>query len=163
MTPSPALAAFLSLIAWSEGTSISPATKNNGYDVIVSGPAGPEIFTEYAYHPFENRVPKLVNGALHSTAAGRYQLLVRFWRAYRDLLELKDFSPASQDAVALRQMHERGAVTRILAGDIQGAIEACSNIWASFPGNGYGQSGGHTMGTLLTVYNRLQMTGKALP
>jgi muramidase (phage lysozyme) len=48
-------------------------------------------------------------------------------------------------------MKERGAVALVEAGNIQGAIEACSNIWASFPGNSYGQ-GGHSMDTLLAKY-----------
>ena len=41
---------------------------------------------------------------------GRYQLLSRWWDAYRKQLGLKDFSPKSQDAVALQQIKERGAL-----------------------------------------------------
>ena len=52
---------------------------------------------------------------------------------------LKDFSPKSQDAVALRQIKERGALPMIDRGDIRQAIDRCSNIWASLPGTGYGQ------------------------
>jgi len=38
--------AFLDVVATSEGTCTSPATKNNGYDVIVTGVDGkPEVFT----------------------------------------------------------------------------------------------------------------------
>lgn len=45
--------AFGDLLAYSEGTSTSPATRNNGYDVIVTGIDGkPEIFTDYSDHPF---------------------------------------------------------------------------------------------------------------
>ena len=86
-----------------------------------------------------------------SSAAGRYQLLARYWRVYKEQLELKDFSPQSQDAVALRQIEERQAIDKIISGDVQGAIEACSNIWASFPGNSYGQ-GGKSMDELLEKY-----------
>ena len=44
---------------------------------------------------------------LKSTGAGRYPaLLSRWWDAYHD--GLKDFSPKSQDAVALQQIKERG-------------------------------------------------------
>ena len=51
---------------------------------------------------------------------------------------LKDFSPKSQDAVALQQI--RGvALPMIDRGDIRQAIDRCSNIWASLPGAGYGQ------------------------
>ena len=59
--------------------------------------------------------------------------------AYRKQLGLKDFSPKSQDAVALQQITERGALPMIDRGDIRQAIDRCSNIWASLPGAGYGQ------------------------
>ena len=52
---------------------------------------------------------------------------------------LKDFSPKSQDAVALQQIKERGALPMIDRGDIRQAIDRCSNIWASLPGAGYGR------------------------
>ena len=45
----------------------------------------------------------------------------------------------SQDAVALQQIKERGALPMIDRGDIRQAIDRCSNIWASPPGAGYGQ------------------------
>jgi muramidase (phage lysozyme) len=145
------LKAFLNLIAFSEGTSTSTVTQNDGYDVIVSGVDGPSIFTDYADHPFARggavtvrRGPPL----LISTAAGRYQVLARYWNVYKAQLHLPDFSPASQDAVALQQMKERKAVAMVEAGNVEGAIAACSNIWASFPGNAYGQ-GGKSMAALL--------------
>ena len=78
------------------------------------------------------------NPKLKSTGAGRYQLLSRWWDAYRKQLGLKDFSK-SQDAVALQQIKERGALPMIDRGDIRQAIDRCSNIWASLPGAGYGQ------------------------
>ena len=75
---------------------------------------------------------------LKSTGAGRYQLLSRWWMLTA-LSSLKDFSPKSQDAVALQQIKERGALPMIDRGDIRQAIDRCSNIWASLPGAGYGQ------------------------
>ena len=140
--------AFLSLIARSEGTSTHPLTKNDGYDVIVTGDAadgdiGLEIFDVYEFHPFESgRKAKLIRvepDALYSTASGRYQLELRWWLPYKAKLRLTDFSPASQDAVAIQQISERGGLAKIDSGDIAGAIKAVSNIWASFPGAGYGQ------------------------
>ena len=44
-------------------------------------------------------------------------------------LGLKDFSPKSQDAVALQQIKERGALPMIDRGDIRQAIDRCSNIY----------------------------------
>lgn len=125
--------AFLDMLAWSEGTDKpGQPTRNRGYDVIVGG----TLFTSYADHP---RKLVTLNPKLKSTAAGRYQLLSRYWDAYRIQLGLKDFSPASQDAVALQQIKERGALPLIDKGDIRQAIDRCSNIWASLPGAGYGQ------------------------
>ena len=90
-------------------------TRNHGYDVIVGG----ELFTDYSDHP---RKLVTLNPKLKSTGAGRYQLLSRWWDAYRKQLGLKDFSPKSQDAVALQQIKERGALPMIDRGDIRQAI-----------------------------------------
>ena len=65
-----------------------------------------ELFTDYSDHP---RKLVTLNPKLKSTGAGRYQLLSCWWDAYRKQLGLKDFSPKSQDAVALQQIKERGA------------------------------------------------------
>ncbi|EMA2497294.1 glycoside hydrolase family 104 protein [Klebsiella pneumoniae] len=125
--------AFLDMLAWSEGTDKPrQPTKNRGYDVIVGG----SLFSSYADHP---RKLVTLNPKLKSTAAGRYQLLSKWWDAYRKQLGLKDFSPASQDQVALQQIKERGALPLIDSGNIRQAIDRCSNIWASLPGAGYGQ------------------------
>ena len=90
--------AFLDMLAWS-GELITDVRKprNHGYDVIVGG----ELFTDYSDHP---RKLVTLNPKLKSTGAGRYQLLSRWWDAYRKQLGLKDFSPKSQDAVALQQL-----------------------------------------------------------
>lgn len=148
---SPNLLRFLDLIAWSEGTSTSPLTKCDGYDVIVSGIYGRNVFDDFSDHPFDHgRAPIVVraNPLLQSTASGRYQLMRHWWQAYRVELKLDDFSPRSQDLVAVQQIRERNALPLIEAGNFEAAIEACSNIWASFPGNDYGQ-GAHSMATLL--------------
>jgi len=147
------LKAFLDLIAWSEGTSTSSVTRNDGYDVIVSGIHGPSILTDYTDHPFAHggSVQWKLNPPEFSTAAGRYQVLAHYFEVYKSQLHLPDFSPASQDAVALQQMKERKAITLVESGAIEEAIKACSNIWASFPGNIYGQ-GGKSMASLVSKY-----------
>ena len=72
-------------------------------------------------------------------SAGRYQLLSCWWDAYRKQLGLKDFSPKSQDAVALQQIKERGAYSAIDRGDIRQAIDRCSKYLGLPPGAGYGR------------------------
>jgi muramidase (phage lysozyme) len=153
-----AIVDFLDMVAYSEGTSASPVTKNSGYDVIVTGVDGPSVFTDYSRHPFDFVRPGVVvrrDPLLISTAAGRYQLLHRYWTVYRVQLKLKDFSPMSQDLIAIQQMRERHAVEMLQAGDIAGAIKACDPIWASLPGNDYGQ-GGHTLEDLLEKFTSFQ-------
>lgn len=146
--------ALLNTIAWAEGTAQNPLTKCDGYDVIVSGPEGPEVFTDFAHHPFWNRRPKLVRQnphPLYSTAAGRYQLLYRYWVPYKASLGLLDYSPASQDAVALQQAKECGGLALLEKGSIADALKQCGTIWASLPESPYGQPT-RTMEEALTVY-----------
>jgi muramidase (phage lysozyme) len=126
---SPNLKAFLDMIATSEGTK---GKGNDGYNVIVGG----SLFDSYADHP---RKLIWLKPGLASTAAGRYQLLARYWDAYKKQLNLQDFSPESQDAVAIQQIKERKALDDVEKGYIEIAIEKCKNIWASLPGAGYGQ------------------------
>ena len=59
--------------------------------------------------------------------------------AYQSILRLIDFSPASQDAIALRLIHETGADVFFETGQINNALFLCSKRWASFPGSTAGQ------------------------
>ncbi len=148
---------FLDLIAWSEGTSISPATKCNGYDVIVTGSDGKhEIFDDFSDHPFATgRAAKIINSnGLKSTASGRYQFLIKDWKHYKNLLKLPDFSARSQDQWAIQLIYERRAKLIIQEGFIARAINYCSNIWASFPGGGYGQKC-HPLNILIDKFSEL--------
>ena len=127
------IAAFLDMLAVSEGTANHPLTKNRGYDVIVTGLDGkPEIFTDYSDHPFAHGRPAKVfnRRGEKSTASGRYQQLYLFWPHYRKQLALPDFSPLSQDRLAIQLIRERGALDDIRAGRIERAISRCRNIWA---------------------------------
>lgn len=148
-SPNTNIKAFLDTLAWAEGTSTSKYTKNNGYDVIVGGINSPNVFTDYSKHP---GVLVTVNkNGLQSTAAGRYQLLKRYADAYNKSLRLPDFSPASQDAIALQQIREQGALPLILNGQVEKAFLACGNIWASLPANKYGQRQ-HSLADLVEQY-----------
>lgn len=129
--------AFLDMIAHSEIGAGLLAVSDNGYDVLVgSTPNNPNLFSSYKDHP---RKLITLSATLKSTAAGRYQLLARYFDYYKSFLSLADFSPASQDAIALQQIKERKAFADIEAGNVESAITKCSNIWASFPGATYGQ------------------------
>ncbi len=124
--------AFLSMIAWSEIGSELLAKSDNGYNVLVGG----ELFHSYADHP--QKVIEWAPGK-YSTAAGRYQILARYFRAYKITLHLTDFGYEAQDAIALQMIRECKALADIDAGRIETAIKKCASRWASFPGAGYNQ------------------------
>lgn len=136
----PNLAAFLDMLAWSEGTDNGrQKTMDRGYDVIVGG----GNFTGYKDHPrVMVALPAL---GIKSSAAGRYQLLGRYWDAYRKSLQLTQFDPLSQDKVAIQQIKEQKAIAQIERGDLEGAVKSCKNIWASLPGAGYQQHENHIL------------------
>lgn len=124
--------AFLDMIAFSELGPKLMAKSDGGYNVIVGG----SLFATYKDHP---RRSVKVRPGLSSTAAGRYQLLARYFDAYKRQLGLRDFSPESQDLIAIQQIREQHALDLINAGKFAAAVAACRNIWASLPGAGYGQ------------------------
>jgi len=140
----PNMCAFLDMIAHAEGTDRYPC---EGYQAIVGGAQ----FTDYSTHP-KTRV-WFTHYRVWSTAAGRYQLLYRYFLAYSKLLHLHDFSPRSQDLIAIQMIREQGAYKLVRAGRICDAILKCSNIWASFPGAGYGQREAD-MRELVAIYNK---------
>ena len=86
----------------------------------MTSAVGGELFTDYSDHP-----RKLVT--LNSkTQINRRRTLTSFFPVgdvyRRKQLGLKDFSPKSQDAVALQQIKERGALPMIDRGDIRQVI-----------------------------------------
>lgn len=142
--------AFLDMIAASELGPDLIALSDDGYNVIVgSTPESPDLFDSYADHP-RKRVwlSKIRN---FSTAAGRYQILARYFDAYKGMLGLDDFSPDSQDAIALQMLKEVRALDDIDAGNIADAVHKAASRWASFPGAGYDQHE-NQMTTLLQAF-----------
>jgi len=129
--------AFLDMIAYSELGGALMDLSDDGYNVIVgSTPAVPLLFTSYADHP-RRRIT--VKKGLVSSAAGRYQILARYYDYYKEVLKLPDFSPASQDAIALHLIKECRAIEDIEAGRFSEAVKKCRGRWASLPDAGYGQ------------------------
>jgi muramidase (phage lysozyme) len=121
--------AFLTMIAVAEGTA---RLGDNGYNVLVGG----TLFKGYADHP-RKRIK--LRDDLFSTAAGRYQILARIFDHYKGTLGLLNFSPESQDRIALQLIRECRALGDVDAGRFDAAVEKCKSRWASLPGAGYGQ------------------------
>lgn len=144
------MAAFLDMLAYSEGTS-TVAGSDNGYNVNVGG----QLFHGYDKHP---RIVVLTRWGL-SDAAGRYQIMAAVpgkirtdtWDWASRACGVKDFSPRSQDIVAAYLIARRGALPDIVAGRFAEAVQKCRKEWASLPGAGYGQRE-HKAETLREVY-----------
>lgn len=124
--------AFLDMIAYSEGV----AAGEDGYRTLFGG----ALMDSLADHP--RRFFPFTNGRgeqLKTSAAGRYQFLMRTWDALARKLNLPDFGPASQDLAALELIRERGALNDVRAGRFVQAVTKCAPVWASLPGAGYAQ------------------------
>jgi muramidase (phage lysozyme)/beta-lactamase class A len=139
----PHVKAFLDIIAYAEGTANMP---NKGYNTLF----GHGQFSSFADHP-RQRIPF---GSTSSSASGRYQIMDFTWNEEKAKLGLKDFSPVSQDLVALSRILMRGGLDELLKGDIRGAINATRKEWASFPGANYPGQGMKRMEDLLRVYDQ---------
>lgn len=132
MTPN--MKAFLDALAWSEIGPRLLALSDNGYNICVgSTPEHPILFKSYATHP------RLRCEKLNSDAAGRYQLMGRYYNPYMAQLGLRDFGHDSQDRIAIQLIRECHAIDDIEAGRFDAAATKCRSRWASLPGAGYGQ------------------------
>ena len=120
--------AFLDMLAWSERELITDVRNQKSW--------------LWRHWPAESyywllRSPSQTCHAKPKTQINRREDVTSFFPLVGCLPQaayLKDFSPKSQDAVALQQIKERGALPMIDRGDIRQAIDRCSNIWASLPG-----------------------------
>lgn len=128
------LDAFLEMIAVSEGTA---KLGDRGYNILVgSTPAQPLLFGSYRDHP---HTKIQLRADLVSTAAGRYQILARYFDAYKVQLRLQDFGPDAQDLIALQMIKECDAFLDVAEGRFDSAVAKCASRWASLPGAGYQQ------------------------
>lgn len=147
------LCALLDVIAYAEIGPAMLAASDDGYNVLVGSlPGKLKLFDSYLTHPLPSRQHAIQYApGVWSTAAGRYQILSRYWKHYADLLGLHDFGPQQQDRYAIQQITEQRALGDIKAGRFRKAVHKIRNIWASMPGAGYGQHE-HSLDTLARVY-----------
>lgn len=142
--------ALLDVVSYSEATSTVTGS-DDGYNVNVGG----ALFEGYGKHP---RIAVNTRWGL-SDAAGRYQIMAAIpgrivtdtWDWASRACKVPDFSPLSQDLVAIYLIKRRGALADIQAGRFADAVYKCRQEWASLPGAGYGQFE-HKIEDLQTVY-----------
>lgn len=108
------------------------------YDTIVGSTAkNPKKISDYSKHP---RVVGLVTADGPSTAAGKYQITKTTYDDFAPKLGITDFSPASQDRIALAIIQKGGALEDVRAGRFDAAIQKLGGRWASLPSSPYQQS-----------------------
>jgi len=114
--------AFLKAIADAEG---------GGYDFKYGAVRGkrndPWRFSDYTTHPGPG------SGGV-TTAAGMYQITKATWEDHGGRrMGLTDFSPETQDLIAVSILRGSGAIEKIEAGDIQSGVAKASHQWAALP------------------------------
>lgn len=102
------------------------------YNTIVGGGK----FDSYDAHP---NIVGLRTAEGPSTAAGRYQITGTTYRDVAPKLGITDFSPESQDRIALELIKRKGALQDIENGDFNAAIAKLGGTWASLPSSPYSQ------------------------
>jgi muramidase (phage lysozyme) len=117
----PNVAAFLKAIAEAEG---------GGYDFKYGAFKGkrndPWRFSDFSTHPGPG-----VGGK--TTAAGMYQINVPTWRDHGGQMGLSDFSPKTQDLIAINLLRSVGVIDKIIKGDIENAVGPAALKWAALP------------------------------
>lgn len=124
----PNMQAFLKAIGRAEGGAY-----DFKYGAVAGKRADPWRFSDFSTHPGAGRGGKV-------TAAGLYQITRPTWREMAARMGLSDFSPATQDLVAVEILRTIGADDDILQGDLAAALGKASRRWSSLP-QGKGLSG----------------------
>ena len=113
--------AFISAIAAAEG---------GDYNLKFGGVKGKKNdkwqFSDYKTHPGTGSDGK-------TTAAGMYQINKSTWKEMGDRMGLSDFSPATQDLLAVEILRSIHVIDCIVEGDINTALKAASRRWAALP------------------------------
>lgn len=112
---------FLDFLAKAEGAD---------YNVITGG----KRFDDFSRHP---GVVGMVTKQGPSTAAGRYQITQSTYNDIAPKLGITDFSPESQDRIALELIRRNGALQDVESGNYNAAIKKLGGTWASLPSSPY--------------------------
>ncbi|KYC34559.1 lysozyme [Scytonema hofmannii PCC 7110] len=128
----PKLSAFLATIRWAETGTSEPESYRK---LVFNG-----TFDDFSTHPQKKQCAPINGKRVCSTAAGAYQMLNRSWQDLAPKLNLKDFSPASQDKMAIEYIRRNNALNDVEAGRFDAAVYKVRKVWASFPNNNYGQN-----------------------
>lgn len=94
---------------------------------------GKREFTDTSTHPLEEPIEAWGH---KSTAAGAYQILNGTWNQAKKEGVASDFTPDSQDKIAIWIIQRSGAARYVLDGKVEEAIACLRLQWTSLPGGG---------------------------
>lgn len=134
--------AFLHVIRWAE--FYPHGNQSDDYYRMYGG----ETFSDTSDHPRK----KVTKWGHTSTAAGAYMILEGTYDGYKKKLGLADFSPVSQDRIAVDIITSSGALDLVKAGKVEEAIKKLRGQWTSLPGAAQAQAG-VTMEKALAVFS----------
>lgn len=103
------------------------------YNTIVGG----SKFSDFRAHP---RVVGVRTADGPSTAAGKYQIVGSTYDEIAPKLGIRDFTPDSQDKIAVELIRRKGALEDVRNGNFDAAIGKLGGTWASLPSSPYGQA-----------------------
>ncbi len=115
--------AFLKLLRYAEHRR-----EDNSVYYILYG--GKQTFSDASKHPNKH----IKAWGRESTAAGAYQILKGTYDEAVDRGIVRDFTPDSQDKLAIWKIKSRGALDFVRSGDVERAIGRLRSEWASLPG-----------------------------
>lgn len=118
---------MLNLIGKAEGAD---------YDTIVGGK---QRIKDFSAHP---NIVGLRTKQGPSTAAGKYQITNTTYKNYADKMGIRDFSPSSQDKIAVQILHDIGALKDVTKGKFKDAINKAGGTWVSLPSSKIAQGRG---------------------
>jgi hypothetical protein len=106
------------------------AAEGADYNVITGGGR----FNSFDKHP---GIVGMVTQHGPSTAAGKYQITKTTYDDVAPKLGITDFSPQSQDRIALELIRRNGALEDVRSGNFGAAISKIGGTWASMPSSQY--------------------------
>jgi muramidase (phage lysozyme) len=140
----PNVAAFLAMIAHSEGTDRAPDPYRVCFafkHTIADLRDHPAVTGEWKGEPLPDElcIKAGFSPGCVSTAAGKYQITRPTWNRVKGILRLANFTGPSQDDACVQLIKERGALDIVNGGQVAAAIGLCHTEWASLPGSTSGQ------------------------
>jgi len=129
-------AAFLATLRAAEGTA-----SDEGYRALFGWrPGNGKTFNSFATHPRQFFMYTDLSGnTIRTSAAGAYQITATTFDGLVRNYGFADFAPATQDAMAVALIKERGALQDVQAGRFDIALNKLRKVWASLPGAGSNQ------------------------